>query len=90
MHKKANRVPKSNFSAFISSIYPQTLTVLNSLLLPLCIAFIYIFFDFMGIAMTNIVMAKDAFAPIFDHLMVTLTIILCGSALIDVTLRETE
>ena len=90
MHKKANHTSKSSIKSFVTSIYPQTLAIMNAMLFPLSIAFVYIFLDFLRVARTDIVIANDTFAPIFDHLMVTLMIILCGSALLDVTLRETE
>jgi len=90
VYKRRRRMSKSKFFIFLSSIFPQTVILMNILLLPLTMAFVYIFFEFFSIASSDIVLAQDIFAPIFDHLMVTLMIIICGAALLDITLRETE
>ena len=82
---------KSNgFRLFLSGISQKTINVLNVFLLPLTIAFIYIGIKFYLAAQIDIVMAKDDFYPIFEHLMVSLMITVCGSALLDLSLKETE
>ena len=81
-------VKKGAFVSFLKSISQKTINVLNILLLPLTVAFIYIGFEFWRAASFDIIAAKDYFFPIFEHLMVSLVIIICGSALLDLSLRE--
>ena len=90
MYKKKKVKLRKRFNTFIMSIFPQTITVMNSFILPLVVAFVYISFIFVKAASVDIVMAKDEFAPVFQHLWLTFVIVICGSALLDVTLRETE
>ena len=90
MHTSANGSLFSKIKVFISTISPKTVAVMNCLLFPLTVAFLYISAKFYRAACFDIIMAKDDFAPIFEHLMVTLMIVICGSALLDLTIRETE
>lgn len=78
------------FRLFLSSISQKTINLLNIFLLPLTVAFIYIGIRFYLAASIDIVMARDDFYPIFEHLMLSLVITICGSALLDLSLRESD
>ena len=85
MHKSKNR---SVFSVFIGSIRQKTITVMNLFLMPLSAAFVYIGYKYCALARVNVIMATDSFYSSFEHLMISLTIVICGSALLDLSLRE--
>ena len=88
--EKVNKSIKPKVNRFISSISCRALTLMNSLLLPLCIAFIYAGIGFCKSAMVDIIFAQSVYWPIFEHLLVSLVLIVCGGALLDVTLRELD
>ena len=87
MHKPNN---KGGFRSFISGISPKTIIVMNIFLTPLTIAFIYIGWEFIKAAGVDIIKAKDDFLPIFDYLLTSLVIVIGGSAILDISLREFE
>ena len=79
---------KGAFRRFIEGISRKTVTLMNALLLPLSAAFVYIGVKFYISARVDIVMARDDFFSSFEHLMISLAIVICGSALLDLSLRE--
>lgn len=87
MHKTRKR---GVFYLFISGISQKTVTVMNLFLLPLTVAFVYIGIEFLQAASVDILMAKDDFLPIFEYLMTSLIIVMGGSAILDLSLRELE
>jgi len=87
MYKSRKR---GSFRLFVEGISQKTISVMNIFLLPLTLGFIYMGIKFYIAASTDIIMAKDDFYPIFEHLMVSLAIVVCGAALLDLSLRETE
>ena len=86
MHK----IHGTSFSVFFSNISSTVITVLNTMLLPLSIAFIYISIEFYQLASIDIVLANSYYYSIFEHLMVTLIIVIAGSALLDISLKESD
>ena len=93
-YKTRKKIQKNSItpkiSRFINGISPKTIKIMNLFLFPLALAFVYIGISFYSAAKTDIIMATDDFYPIFEHLMVSLTIVICGSALLDLSLRESE
>lgn len=81
---------QGKFFLFLSGISQKTVNVMNLFLLPLCAAFIYIGIEYYRAACVDVIMATDDFVPIFEHLMTSLIIIFGGSAILDLSLRESE
>lgn len=88
MNKRNPLPPKHGFSTFVSSISDKTIFIMNLLLLPLTVSFIYIGIEFYKTACVNILMAKDSFMPIFEHLLATLLIVFGGAMVLDLTIKE--
>lgn len=88
MEEIMNKSLKLRLSQFISGISGKVLSLMNALLLPLCGTFIYTGVEFCRIATVDVVFAQSKYWPIFEHLLISLVIIVCGGALLDVTLRE--
>ena len=83
-----NKQNKGAFRSFINGISRKTVAIMNVLLLPLTAAFVYIGINFYYAARVDIVTAKDDFFSSFEHLMLSLVIVICGSALLDLSLKE--
>ena len=83
-----NNTVKNMVKVFIISISDKALTVMNAILLPLSAAFIYACVGFCRTAYIDYIFAKSYYAPIFEHLMISLIILICGGALLDISLRE--
>ena len=81
---------KLKFSVFLDGISSTVIAILNAMLLPLSVAFIYICIKFYQTASIDIIWANSYYFAVFEHLMVTLIIVICGSALLDISLRETD
>lgn len=81
---------KLKFSSFFSSISNSVIIIMNAMLLPLSVAFVYICIKFYQLACIDIIWANSYYYSIFEHLMVTLIIVIGGSALLDISLKESD